>query len=111
MACKLCHINAIVNQAATFVITNTKLDDSVVTLSTQDKAKLLQKLKSGFEVMLIWNKYQSKVSIQNRNQYLKYLIDPSFKGVNHLCYHSKIIHIAEVMKRCLLSSSCKNKRL
>ena len=69
MACKLYHISAVANQAATFVITNTKLDDSVVTLSAQDKAKLLQKLKSGFERMLIWNKYQSRVPIQNWNQY------------------------------------------
>ena len=29
-----------------------------------------------------WNKYQSKVTTRARNQYLDYLIDPSFHGVN-----------------------------
>ena len=37
------------NQNATFAITNTKLYVPVVTLSTQDYAKLLQQLKSGFK--------------------------------------------------------------
>ena len=30
----------------------------------------------------ILNKYQSRVSTQTQNQYLDYLIDPTFKGVN-----------------------------
>ena len=29
-------------------------------------------------------KYQSKVTIQRQNQYLDYLIDPNFLGVNRL---------------------------
>ena len=29
-----------------------------------------------------WNKYQQKVSTERRNQYLDFLIDPSFQGVN-----------------------------
>ena len=40
-----------------FTITGTKLFDSVVTLSTQDNAKLLQQLKSGFRRTISWNKY------------------------------------------------------
>ena len=36
-------------QGATFEITETKLYVPVVTLSTQDNAKLLQQLKSGFK--------------------------------------------------------------
>ena len=36
-------------KATTFVITDTKLYVPVVTLSTQDNAKLLQQLKSGFK--------------------------------------------------------------
>ena len=31
-----------------------------------------------------WNKYQSKVTIQEPNPYLGYLIDPSFQGVNKI---------------------------
>ena len=38
-----------VNQGATFGITETKLYIPVVTLSTQDNAKLLAQLKSGFK--------------------------------------------------------------
>ena len=38
----------VANQGATFTITKTKLYVPVVTLSTQDNAKLLTQLKSGF---------------------------------------------------------------
>ena len=37
------------NQVATFAITDTKLYDPVVTLSTQENTKFLQQLKSGFK--------------------------------------------------------------
>ena len=37
------------NQATIFAITNTKLYVPVVTLRTQDNAKLLQPLKAGFK--------------------------------------------------------------
>ena len=50
----------------------------IVTLSTQHNAKLLQQLKSGFFKKINWNKYQSKVTIQEPNPYLDYLIDSSF---------------------------------
>ena len=40
--------NAAANQATKFAITDTKPYVPVVTLSTQDNAKLLQQLKSGF---------------------------------------------------------------
>ena len=42
-----------------FAITDAKLYVPVVTLFTQDKAKLLQQLKSGFKRTTNWNKYQS----------------------------------------------------
>ena len=41
--------NDVANQGATFAITKTKLYIPVVTLSTQDNAKLLTQLKSGFK--------------------------------------------------------------
>ena len=48
-----CEINMILtwsaNQNAIFAITNTRLYIPVVTLSTQENAKLLQQLKSGFK--------------------------------------------------------------
>ena len=45
--------------AGTFTITDTKFYVPVVTLSTQDNAKLLQQLKYGFKITINWNKYQS----------------------------------------------------
>ena len=62
--------------------TDTKLYIPVVILSAEDNAKLLQRLNSGFERTINWNKYQFKVIIQTKNDYLYYLIDASFQKVN-----------------------------
>ena len=67
-----------------FKITETKLYVPVVTLSTQDNAKLLQQLKSGFKRTINWNKYESSVKTFAQNRYLNYLINPRFQGVNRL---------------------------
>ena len=50
--------------ATKFKITDTKLYVPIVTLSTQDNAKLLRQLKSGFKRKINWNKYQPKVSTE-----------------------------------------------
>ena len=78
-------------QATTFLIKDTKLYVSVVTLSTQNKAKLLEPLNSGFKRTINWNKYQSKMSTGIQNQYLDYLTDPCFQGLDFF-YHSKMKH-------------------
>ena len=67
-----------------FKITDTKLYLPVVTLSTQDKAKLLQQLKSGFKRTINWNKYQSDLKTYVQNRYLNYLVNWSFQGINRL---------------------------
>ena len=74
----------VANQGATFSITDTKVYVLVVTLSTQDNAKLLEQLKSGFKRTINWNKYQSKISTERTNQHLDYLINPSFPVVHRL---------------------------
>ena len=62
-----CEVNLILTWSSTCVITNstgagrfaitdTKLYVPVVTLSTQDNAKLLQQLKSSFKRTINWNK-------------------------------------------------------
>ena len=71
-------------KATTFVITDTKLYVPVVTLSTQDNAKLHEQLKSCFKRTINWNKYQLKISPERQNQYLDFLIDRRFQGVNRL---------------------------
>ena len=43
----------------------------------------MQELKSGLK-RINWNKYQSEVRTERQNQYLVYLVDPSFQGVNRL---------------------------
>ena len=81
-------------KTTTFTVTDTKLYVPVVTLSTEDNAKLVQQLKSGFKETVKRNNYQSKMSIQKPNPYLDYLIDPSFEGVIvFLFYHLKIVQI------------------
>ena len=67
-----------------FTITDTKLYVPVVTLSTQDNAKLLQQLKSGFKRTINWNKYQSSIKTYTRDRYLNHLVDLSFQGVGRL---------------------------
>ena len=47
----------------------------VVTLSTQDNAKPLDQLKTGFKRTINWNKYQSKESPERINQYSDFLIE------------------------------------
>ena len=54
----------------------------VVSFSFQDNTKPLHQLKWDFERTINWNKYQSKVTVQERKWYSDYLIDTSFQGVN-----------------------------
>ena len=71
----------VANQVPTFEMAETNLYVPVVTLSTQDNAKLLPQLKSGFKRTISWNKYIPKLELlpQNPN-----LVEPSFQGVNRL---------------------------
>ena len=45
---------------------------------------MLPQSKSSFKRTIKWNKYQSKVTVQERSQYLHYLVDPSFQRVYRL---------------------------
>ena len=65
--------NPIANQEPTFTITDTKLYVPTVTLSTQNNAKLLEQLNSGFKRIVSWNKCEPKVTVQQQNQYLDFL--------------------------------------
>ena len=55
-------------QVITFSTTDTILYVLVLTLSTQDNAKLLEQLKSSFKKTINWNKYQPKVSTERIDQ-------------------------------------------
>ena len=65
--------NAAPNQATAIAITDTKLYVLVVTYSTQNNAKLLQQLKSGFKHTINWIKHHSKTEPLNApNTYLDF---------------------------------------
>ena len=66
------------------VITDTNLYVPVVTLPTQDSAKLPQQFFNGFKRIINWNKYESDIKTYTQNRYLNHLINPSFQGVNRL---------------------------
>ena len=72
----------VANQVATFTITETNFYVPVVTLSTQDNAKLLPQLKSGSKRTISWNKCVSKFKLLARNRNLNHLIEPSYQGEN-----------------------------
>ena len=74
----------VADQVPTFTITETNLYVPVVTLSTQDNAKLLPQLKSGFKRTISWNKYLAKPELLAQNANLNQLIEPSFQGINRL---------------------------
>ena len=81
--CVIVYTN-VANQCAKLEITETKLYVSVVTLSTQNNAKLLPQLKSGFKRTINWNKYLAKPELLRQNPNLNHLVEPSFQGVNRL---------------------------
>ena len=68
--------NASANQNTTFAITDTKLYVTVVTLLTQDTAKLLQQFNTGFKITINWNKYQNTGS----KPIFRLLNSPKFSG-------------------------------
>ena len=69
--------------AATFEITDTKLYVPIVTLKTEDNAKLSKLLNEGFKRSIYWNKY--KIIFKNyNNEYIRERLDASFQGVNKL---------------------------
>ena len=67
-----------------FQIKDTKLSAPVVTLSKENDIKLLENLKSGFKRTIKSNKYRLQMTIQNNNNNLNYLIDPTFANVKKL---------------------------
>ena len=98
------------NQIPKLRITNAKLYIPVVTLSTQDKIKLLKQFESGFKRTINWNKYKFNKTSQVQNRYLDILIDASFQGVNCiLFYHLKMMMVEKVTSSII--SNCENKRL
>ena len=72
--CVIIYTN-VANQVPTFTITETNIYVPVVTLWTQDNAKLLPQLKSGFKRTISWNKYLPKPELLARGPNLNHLIE------------------------------------
>ena len=53
-------------------------------MSTQDNAKSLTQLKTGFERTINWNKYLSKPELLAQNPNSNHLLESRFQGVNRL---------------------------
>ena len=78
--CVIIYTN-VANPNPTFAVTETKLYVPVVTLPTQDNAKLLTQLKSDFKRTINLNKYLSKPELLARNSNLNHLDEPCFQRV------------------------------
>ena len=72
----------VAEQLLTSRITETSLYVPVVALSTEDNAKLLPQLKSGFKITISWNKSITKPELLSWNPSLNHLVEPSFQRVN-----------------------------
>ena len=70
--------------AATFKITDTKLYVPVVTLKTEDKAKLSKLLNEGFKRSIYWNNYTICLKNYPQNGNIRERLDVSLQRVSKL---------------------------
>ena len=76
--------------SATFKITDTKRYVPIVTLSTEDNAKLSKLVNEGFKRHVYWNKCKVtdnkvvEIAVANREKYIRELLDSNYQGVKRL---------------------------
>ena len=76
--------------AATFAMTDIKLYVPVVTLKTENNAKLSKLLSEGFKRSIYWNEYKVipnkivEIAAINEEKYIRELLDSSCQGVKRL---------------------------
>ena len=79
---KNCILSSVVDDS-TFAITDTKLYVPVVTLKTEDNAKLSKLLTEGFKRPVYWNEYEVTPNKNyDANAYIRERLDASIRGVN-----------------------------
>ena len=74
------------DDAAVFIINDTKLYVPVVTLSKEDNKEFIEQQNKGFQRSIYWNEYKAKDTNEDADaNVFKYInLDPSFQGVNRL---------------------------
>ena len=74
------------NENTIFKITNAKLYVPIVTLSTEDNAKLTKQLNEEFKRPVYWNQYKREIWSKDldNNNHLRIPHDASFQGVERL---------------------------
>ena len=87
--CMISSANAAAGQVVSFMITNTKLYVSVVTLSTNDNNNnnLTKQLNDGFKRTICWNQYVSKPfpeTPHKKTGITRFALDAALQGVNRL---------------------------
>ena len=93
----------VANQGDTFAITKIKLHVPVVTLSTQDNAKLLPQLKSGFKRTITWNKYLWKPELLTQNPNLNHLVELRVQGISRLFVLAFENETQKASVKCIMS--------
>ena len=78
--CVLCTLAG----ASTFTVTDAKLYIPIVTLSTEDNAKLSKLLSEGFKRPFYWNVYKVIAETYDANASIRESIDSSCQGINRL---------------------------
>ena len=73
-----------VAENSTFKITDTKLYVPVVTLKTEDNAKLSKLLSEGFKRSIYWNEYNASLKDYDENSDIRERLDASIQGFNKL---------------------------
>ena len=73
--------------SAKFLITDTKLQFPIVTLSTKDSANLTKQLNKGLKRSVYWNSYETKpAQVIEKGKNLYKLLNASFQGVKRLFF-------------------------
>ena len=57
--------DCVMSTIATFKITNTKLYNPIITLSSKDNVKLVKLLEEGFKRPVYWNEYQTNIETRD----------------------------------------------
>ena len=82
-----------------FTMKNLKLYVPGVTLLAKDNQKLLKRLSKGFERLVYWNKYETKVVNRNATNKCRYFLESKFVGVNKLFV---LLYSNAIIQKCIV---------